>query len=104
MSGSPAKENAMDFAHELYRLFKAEDGTAGPNKADVKFAEDMIEHHEMAVDMSEKVLRDGKDEWIAGLARGIISAQKKEIDDMRNWLRENKPAGSKPSGGGMNMD
>lgn len=104
MTGSSATNEILEFANELHRLVKASGDTDEPNKADVKFVQDMIEHHEMALEMAKKVLDKGKDKWVAKLARGIISAQKKEIDDMKDWLKESKPSGSKPSGGGDGMN
>lgn len=99
-----ATNEILEFANELHRLVKGSSDTDEPNKADVKFVQDMIEHHEMALNMAEKVLDKGKDKWVAKLARSIISAQKKEIADMKDWLKENKPSSSKPSGGGDGMN
>ena len=99
-----ATNEILELANELHRLVKAGNDTDEPNKADVKFVQDMIVHHEAALDMAEKVLDNGKDKWVAKLARGIISAQKKEIADMKDWLKENKPSSSKPSGGGGGMN
>lgn len=87
------------FLQTLLLSLKASDSNA--NAADIKFASEMVEHHRMAVKMSKAILSKGKDEWIAKLARGIISAQEREIDEMEYWLKSNKPSAG--SGGGMNM-
>lgn len=54
------------------------------------FAEGMIMHHEMAVDMSELILNYTDHEEIITLAQGIIDAQNKEIKEMNDILKELK--------------
>ena len=56
--------------------------------ADANFIRDMIPHHQMAVDMAEKELKNGKDAKAREMAQKIIDAQNKEIADMRAWLKE----------------
>jgi uncharacterized protein (DUF305 family) len=55
---------------------------------DRRFIELMIDHHQGAIDMSERVLAEGSDPEVAGLAEAIIAAQEAEIDQMRGWLDE----------------
>ncbi len=47
----------------------------------------MIEHHKGAVDMAEAVLKSAKHEELKVLARDIISAQTKEIEQMNIWMK-----------------
>ncbi len=61
----------------------------------------MVPHHQMAVEMSEGVLKNGKDQEVATLARGIISAQKKEIAEMQGWLRDWYKTSAPSSDSGM---
>ncbi|MCX4793009.1 DUF305 domain-containing protein [Streptomyces sp. NBC_01242] len=56
------------------------------NDADVKFAQQMIPHHQQAVDMAK--LADGRaaDPEIKELAAAIDQAQDPEINTMKGWL------------------
>ncbi len=53
---------------------------------DKAFLEEMIVHHEGAVDMAELVLGKSDRPELRKLAEEIIAAQTKEIGDMKNWL------------------
>lgn len=54
---------------------------------DQAFLREMIVHHEGAVEMAELALKNAKHEEIKSLAREIITAQNKEIGDMKSWLK-----------------
>ena len=47
----------------------------------------MVAHHQMAVDMAEAVVKAGKDPGVKALAQRVITAQKREIDQMRAQYR-----------------
>jgi hypothetical protein len=66
------------------------EGIANPDP-DAAFVLGMIPHHQGAVDMAEIQLRYGRDEQNLKLARQIIEHQNRELDLMRNWLRQNQP-------------
>jgi hypothetical protein len=55
---------------------------------DAAFVLGMIPHHQGAIDMSEIVLKFGKDPQNQHFAREIIQAQQREIGEMRLWLRQ----------------
>lgn len=55
---------------------------------DTAFVLAMIPHHQGAVDMAEIVLKFGKDPHNQHFAREIIAAQRREIGEMRDWLRQ----------------
>ena len=52
---------------------------------DKAFLSEMIEHHQGAVGMATAALSDAKHQEIKDLADGIISAQRREINMMREW-------------------
>ena len=68
---------------------------------DTKFLQDMIVHHQSALEMSQAYLDAPADHRLAkvsDLARNIISAQTDEIAMMTEWLKsEGKPVKSSGS-------
>ncbi len=71
---------------------------------DRHFIEEMIPHHEGAIAMAELALERSKRPEILSLANGIIDAQKRENEEMRNWFREwfgGEPSNSSSMGGMM---
>ena len=58
--------------------------------ADHDFAANMRMHHQMAVDMSQAELKNGKDPKMLAMAGDIIAAQKKEIAQLDEWLVAHK--------------
>jgi len=55
---------------------------------DTAFVLGMIPHHQGAVDMAEIVLKFGKDAPNQHFAREIINTQRREIGEMREWLKQ----------------
>ena len=58
------------------------------DKATRQFLEDMIPHHEMALQMANTVLSKVENEEIRAFAQNIIATQSAEIDQMNTWLGE----------------
>lgn len=54
---------------------------------DKAFLEEMVIHHQGAIDMSEMMLKESKRPELIKLGNEIISAQTKEIDMMNGWLK-----------------
>lgn len=52
---------------------------------DQTFLEEMIEHHQGAVNMATAALASAKHQEIKDMAKAIIEAQTKEIGDMKAW-------------------
>lgn len=63
------------------------DGMQMSQEANQDFVK-MIPHHQSAVDMAQAYLKEGTDPEIVALAQKIIEAQKKEIEQLTNWLQE----------------
>lgn len=72
------------------------------NDADVKFAQQMIPHHEQAVQMATMAKAKATTTDVKDLAAKIESSQAPEIEEMTSWLRQwGKDI---PSGSGMGHD
>lgn len=70
------------------------------NDADVAFAQDMIPHHEQAVEMSDMALKQAGSAKVKDLATRIKAAQGPEIAQMRGWLQDWNQSVSGEHGGG----
>ncbi len=55
---------------------------------DRAFIDNMIPHHQSAIDMAEVALENSENEEILSLAKEIISAQEREIEAMESWREE----------------
>lgn len=55
---------------------------------DAAFIEGMIAHHEGAVEMAKLSAENAKHEEIKTLSENIISAQEKEIAEMKQWQKD----------------
>ncbi len=65
--------------------FLADDARFAMGDMDRHFIEQMIPHHQDAVDMSELALTEAEHPELKDLAESIIESQSREIDDMRSW-------------------
>ena len=65
----------------------AENGEAAePNQADVEFTQNMIAHHEQAVEMAALAEERADSAEVQRLAEQIEAAQQPEIEMMKEWL------------------
>lgn len=55
---------------------------------DIKFMQEMIVHHQSAIDMAKLVPTQTKRPELLTLSNNIITAQNKEIDEMKQWLTQ----------------
>jgi uncharacterized protein (DUF305 family) len=60
------------------------DGREG--RAEMRFLEGMIDHHQMALDMAADCLERAASESVVTLCQNIIDAQSAEIELMQGWL------------------
>lgn len=56
------------------------------NRADKEFAAEMIKHHQTAVEMSRRLLRNGNHPQMKVMASRIIQAQTREIAVLRAFV------------------
>ena len=84
--------NKQDASKDLMKAMHNHMDPAEPlnNNADHDFVAMMIPHHKSAVEMSESILKSGKEKAIKTMATKIIADQKKEIDQLQNWLSNHK--------------
>lgn len=55
---------------------------------DKAFIEMMIEHHQGAIDMANAAKANAKHSEIKAMAADIISAQNREIEQMKDWQKQ----------------
>lgn len=63
-----------------------------PANVDQAFAEGMIMHHQMAIDMSKAVLNYTDEDDVKSLAQSIIETQEREIEEMQNIINNSESA------------
>ena len=66
------------------------DGMSMTGDKDYDFAANMRMHHQMAVEMSDAEVKNGKDPRMIRMAKEISSAQKKEIAEFDRWMAAHK--------------
>ena len=76
------------------------------NDADVTFAQQMIPHHEQAIDMAALAATNASDQRVKDLATQIEAAQSPEIEEMQGWLASwdedaTSEGGAEHTGGAM---
>ena len=62
------------------------DTAGGHNDADVTFAQEMIPHHQQAIEMAELAASRAESDDVKDLAADIEAAQGPEIETMTGWL------------------
>lgn len=81
-TNSPAQESSVDAtksdAQKFLEQYKGED-------FDRIFLANMIAHHSGAIDMANLALTNAKHKELKNMAREIVSAQTKEINQMKSW-------------------
>ena len=93
-SGSTMAGGGMDMKTMMKDMNDKMASMQMSGNADVDFAMMMRIHHLGAIDMARAELRDGKDSQMRRMAKGIISAQEKEIAQLDKFLaKQGKPAG-----------
>ena len=82
--------SSQSMDHSKMGGMKHMEGMSMTGDTDYDFAANMRMHHQMAVDMSEAQLKNGKNPEMNRMAKDIIAAQKKEIATLDQWLAAHK--------------
>jgi uncharacterized protein (DUF305 family) len=73
----------------VWAAVQADSPVTGRNgRAEVRFLQGMIDHHQMALDMSEDCLAKATAAELKTLCQNIIAAQSAEIAQMQRWLSD----------------
>lgn len=81
---SEPQSNSMD--HSKMDGMKGMGDMPMTGDVDYDFAAKMRKHHQMAIDMSQAELKNGKDPKMLQMAKDVIAAQKKEIAVLDQWM------------------
>ena len=96
MAGCPADQEMMrnakspvdrEFMQSMMSMHESMGSMHLTGDADHDFLTMMISHDRMAVAMANVEVQNGKDPRVTALAKSIISAQQKEIDEMKGLVR-----------------
>lgn len=85
------RDVSRDIAPEdvaMMRMMEDPEELANAEPFDLAFIENMIPHHESAIEMAEVALENTENEEIRSLAEEIIAAQRAEIEQMEAWREE----------------
>jgi uncharacterized protein (DUF305 family) len=70
-----------------FGMVHADDVVEGrEGRAELRFMEGMIDHHQMAIDMAQDCLEKASSDDLKTICQNIIDAQSAEIEQMRGWL------------------
>lgn len=94
MAQAPVDHNQMTMGESMESMTASLDGKTG-DAFDQAFLQEMIVHHEGAVEMAKQVLATSKRPELRKLAEDIITAQNKEIDMMHGWEESWFPVANK---------
>lgn len=86
---NPMNNDMMNAMHKSMKEMKM------TGDFDEDFANTMIQHHQEAIDMSEVEVAKGNDAQVKGWAGNIITAQKAEIGQFQQVLKNYKSSGQK---------
>jgi len=87
---------AMSGGHAMNMQADVDTLKIAPEPFDLAFIDAMVPHHQSAIDAAQMVIDSAVHPEIRELARQIIEAQKKEIDQMMNWRQKWYPEAPTP--------
>lgn len=77
-------EKPKDEGATMTNMVSVLEGKTGDD-FDQAFISGMIVHHQDAIDMARKADKQARHQEVKDLSKAIITAQQKEIDDMKQW-------------------
>lgn len=86
-----ASPDSKEFVQELNRSMAAmmDKNIQIHNNIDKDYAQQMIPHHQSAVDMAKVYLKYGKKKELLQLCKDIVKTQNTEIAELKEWLAKN---------------
>jgi uncharacterized protein (DUF305 family) len=81
-ASSPADRAMMAGMTKMNQAMSGAPMTGDPDR---EFVAMMMPHHQGAIDMARVELQYGKDPTLRQMAKDIVTAQEKEIADIRRW-------------------
>lgn len=100
--GSDSGDESMGMSDSMMGMDMDMSGLETADPFDREFIDQMIPHHQGAIQMAYAVLENGEDQETKDLAKAVIAAQSKEIAQMNrwrtNWYGSASPAGGAPTG------
>lgn len=81
-----AQDSAATREYKQAMMASMQNGPPFTGDADRDFMQQMRVHHQAAIQMSETLLKHGKDQQTQALAQEIIKAQQREIAEIDAWL------------------
>lgn len=107
-TGSSGDMAGMDHGSTFSSTPSSDSAAAEFNAADIAFAQNMIPHHQGAIEMSDVVLaKEGINQRVVDLANQIKEAQAPEIEQLQTWLTAwgaDEMSGDMEGMDGMDMD
>ena len=79
--------SAMGMMSDMDSMTSELEGKTG-DEFDKAFIEQMIMHHQSAIDMAAPGEKNAKHQEVKELTRAVVSAQTKEIQQMKQWQKE----------------
>ncbi len=84
--GTMMGNGGMDMGDSMSGMMQGLEGKTG-DAFDRAFLEEMIVHHQGAVDMAKELLKNTKRPELLKFGQDIITAQSGEIEMMKSWLK-----------------
>ena len=86
-AGNMMDHSAMGMMDDMASMTTKLEGKTGDD-FDKAFIEQMIMHHQSAIDMAAPGQKNAKHQEIKDLATAIVTAQSKEITQMKQWQKD----------------